>query len=175
MQLSTSGGSGRSKLFVAIAAVFLLFVGLLVVGFSADIDNWVGYFSGRDLRTLRQLDVGGESLGDRVARTLAVEKWSAFHAGDQVNLTVIDCTARTSQGQPVVLSWEVAHRYSPRGGVPRTPLLITALTREAATLTPQFVPSGFRLSDYPADRLRFRFSSALYGYASRDAIRRERQ
>jgi hypothetical protein len=76
---------------------------------------------------------------------------------------MVNCDAIDAVGRRVTLSWEVAHWYTPRPDVKRRSVFITALTPEAAGLTPTFAVPGLALNEYLHGAER---SETLYGYAS---------
>jgi hypothetical protein len=132
-----------------------------------EIDNVLGIQSGRDLRYIQNLRPGSGRLEDQIKQSFRIEYWNAYHV-DEIYRTVVDCHVVASSGRREVLSWEIAHWFSPNSRVPKRRLFICALTPEAAKLTPEFVPPGLSLKEYPSQRvLRSEF---LYGWASKNWI-----
>lgn len=136
-----------------------------VVMFGADIDNNLRIYCDRDLRLVQELRLGGNGLYSRIQSHISEISWSAYHAGDAIYLTVVDCRGYDKVKREVVLSWEVAHNYSPSAEISRNRLRVTPLTREAAVLTPELVPMGLVPDDYPDTKYRLFNSSAVFGLA----------
>ena len=152
--------------------VIALLGALVVVTAAADIDNVIGWRTTRDLGLLKSTQVGGVTIGELVGKSLRVQKWRAYHAGDELYRTVVDCYVVTHLGEQQILSWEIAHNFSPHPAIPRVKVFVCALTREAAELTPALMPGGLRIQDYPRTEFRVLSSSALLMYPAGQNSRR---
>ncbi len=146
-----------------IAAVVLGGITITGLVIAPPLDNWLGYFAGRDLHALRGLSVEGSTIDELVRRNYSLQECRAYHL-DGVFQTVVDCEVADRSGQRATLSWEVGHFYSPHPRIQRRRFFVCPLTREAAFLTPSLMPPGMRPSDYPDQRLYY--STAVYGIAS---------
>ncbi len=149
---------------IVIAGIAISLLGLVFYG--ADIDNHLHVFTSRDLDALLAVQLGGETLEQRIRVKYLVRRWSAYHVGEEAYLTTVECKATDRTGSEALLLWEVAHGYSPYSGIAPRKLFVTPLTRSAAELTPELAPPGFPPCAYPDDLYHFEYSSALYGYAS---------
>jgi hypothetical protein len=151
---------------VTLLRLFILILCLVVVMGAtwflagAEIDNRFQFFAGRDLRLVCDLQTSRGRLGDVVKGEYGTGRWRAYHF-DELYLTVVDYSVVNSKGLPVTLSWEVGHNYSPRPDLPVRKLTVFALTREAASLTPDLMPPGVSLETYPESWARIFHSSAL--------------
>ena len=153
---------------IAIAAGLLGALLCAVVGaivFAADIDNCVHIFCARDLQVVQSFRVADGTIGSVLGARLRDVRWSAYHAGDALYLTVVDCRGYDDSRHEQLFSWEVARNHSPLPEMPRIRVRVTALTRQAALLTPNTVPHGLDASDYPDDKFRLWNSTAIFGLA----------
>jgi hypothetical protein len=145
-----------------VGLVFAIFFALAML---AELDNRVKWQAGHDARSLRELQVGARKVDAVISANYKILRWEAFHADDLFR-TVVTCYAQDHAGREVVLSWEVAHWFSPYPGVPRKGLFVTALTGPAASLTPDYAVPGLDPSEYPEPATKF--SEVLYGFASKN-------
>lgn len=156
----------RNRVWLAFGCCLAIVVGILLIVEAADIDNGLRIRTEQDLQTLLRTKVAnGNDLATLVRQQFTAVSWKAYHSDERLSLTVVECSVRDREGQEALLSWEVAHNHSPVVGAKRHALLITALTRAAARLTPEFMPPGFTIERYPQDAYRLLGSTPLYVYA----------
>lgn len=138
-------------------AAFCAVIGMALLGWflyyvlGPAVDNRLQIKVSRDFEILQKYPVGGVPLGSLVAEKYVVESWAAYHE-DWIFATRIDCHASDQSGRPLLLSWEVRHRNPPRPWMPKRDLYVTPLTRSAADLAPELLPSGVRPEDLPLSR-----------------------
>jgi len=133
-------GAIASASLVALAVMGLF----LYAGLAADVDNWLGWYTSRDLRFLQSTISNGQPVRDLVAKAWPSGSWTAFHPGEEAWLTIAQYRAVDGSPGRVFLSWEVAHVGKPHP-------IITALSRSAVVLTPEFRHPNVPLSEYPSD------------------------
>lgn len=148
---------GLSKVVVKPLAAFCSITGAVLFGWllyyilGPEIDNRLHVKTSRDLKILRMYPVGGATIGSRVAEKYVVESWAVYHE-DWVFATRVDCHVLSRSGQSLLLSWEVRHRNPPRAWMPKRDLYVTPLTRSAAELAPELLPSGVLPKDLPLSK-----------------------
>lgn len=128
---------------------------------APSIDNWLGLRTRRDLRQFFEFGADGRPLRAIVEERVGPCEWCARHEG-YIWATVVECLTRDAGW----FRWEV----SSHPGVPWLPsgLYVTPLTRAAAALVPEILPSGIEISSVPTDNFA---SAVIYQLAEPDKTR----
>ena len=110
------------------------------------------FFTDRDLGRFRALPLDdSQSLGAAIESRAGRCEWVAAH-DEYIFATNIECMS----GGPTRLVWELNHA-APRPWLERRVLYVTPVTRSAAELVPELLPSGVRLEQIPLTK----FSSGV--------------
>jgi len=142
---------------VKLLAIICAVAGLALLGWflyyilGPEIDNQLQIQTSRDLEILRSYPVRGVALSKLVTEKYVVKSWDAYHE-DWMFATRIDCRVADRSGRSLLLSWEVRHRNPPRDWMPERDLYVTPLTRSAAELAPELLPSDVLPKDLPLSR-----------------------
>ena len=132
-------------LLVAAVLFAVFFSSELLMGFAG-----LGSWGMKDeIRETKQLEVGGVRIVDRVVRSYGASgSWSAFHR-DSWDSCIVVCELNVGTTREKCLMWEVGRDASPHPRVPPTPVYVVPLSHDAAQTTPELMPRGCELSDFP--------------------------
>jgi hypothetical protein len=117
---------------------------IVLVPVIAAIDNRIRWQIARDIRVVQRHHVGDTTIGQLVGLDA---EWSGIHR-DEVWVTYVTCR-RLRDGAAESFHWEVRHGQRFRGERVAGGILITALTRDTAKMTPHLVPEGLPMKFMP--------------------------
>lgn len=127
-----------------------MYVAYYVAG--PEIDNQLGIITSRDLARFRDLPTAsGPSLGAAIESKAGGCSWAAAH-NEYIFATNIECKSFGTPG----LTWEISHNPL-RPWLGRQAVYVTPLSRSAAVLLPELLPSGVAIDQVPLTR----FSSGV--------------
>jgi hypothetical protein len=134
-------------LFALVAAVGLGVVIVLGIIIAPEIDERVGFFTGRAMKTIQSYEIDGLPLQRVIDREFKDVRWRAYHQ-DIFMQTFVECTGSPrSGGSEQIMLWYVDERPAWDHGLSLKVTVMTVLNGNALKLTPQlFDPSaGHRL------------------------------